>query len=305
MTDTATAVAAWYPDPAGHADLRWWDGTRWTAEVQSANAGPLGLSAPIAPAARGAHVAEVAPPETPTAPTTPAEERAALYAARREAHFAEALPTQDAGRAATSGQFGARPFGATEEPDRFRVAYEEKTYQAWRKNSAATSALVFAGINLALLVYAFFQHYSPYYRIVPSVIGITAAVLALRQARQTETGLIKSVVALILNAVIGAVAAFALLQLLLGIGTALGDDVHDLVDTPNAVYSEVVESTIQANSPTDQGRSVLAVDCPVSMQRDVGLEYDCTETLADGSTRAITVRVTSTDGSFEYTVEDL
>jgi hypothetical protein len=155
-----------------------------------------------------------------------------------------------------------------------------------------------------LLVFAFFQHYSPYYRIVPSVIGIVAAVLALRQARETETGLIKSVVALILNAVIGAIAAFALLQLLLGVGAALGDDVHDLVDTPNSVYSDVVESTIQGYSSQDQGRSVVAVECPASMRREVGLEYDCTETLADGSTVAIAVRVTSTDGSFEYVVED-
>ena len=26
----AFTPAGWYPDPAGHARLRWWDGARWT-----------------------------------------------------------------------------------------------------------------------------------------------------------------------------------------------------------------------------------------------------------------------------------
>jgi hypothetical protein len=30
MSDTQTAAANWYPDPAGSPQLRWWDGTQWT-----------------------------------------------------------------------------------------------------------------------------------------------------------------------------------------------------------------------------------------------------------------------------------
>ena len=282
MTDIATPVAAWYPDPAGHADWRWWDGTRWTAEVRSAEVRSA------VEAARGSHVAVASPPP-PTIAPTPTEDRAALYAARRDANFAEMSQTSVSSvssqteSAHAPAQFGARPFGAPEQPDRYRAAYEEKTYQAWRKNNAATGALVFAGINLALMVYAFIQNYEPYYRIVPSVIGIVASIVAMRQARETGTGHVKSVIALVVNVVVGAVAAFALLQFALGLSAVIGDDVNGFLDTPNAVYSDLVESSIQAYAAEDQGQSVIAVDCPDSMRPEVGEEYTCTETLGDGS----------------------
>lgn len=37
MTDPAasTAVAGWYPDPAGSAQRRWWDGTKWTDTLET------------------------------------------------------------------------------------------------------------------------------------------------------------------------------------------------------------------------------------------------------------------------------
>src|SRR4051812_39604123 len=89
MTDTAAPVAAWYPDPSGHADLRWWDGTRWTPEVRSrAVAAPVAPVVPVAPTAAVTPVGPVAP-VTPVASASPYEDRAALYAARSQAHFAE------------------------------------------------------------------------------------------------------------------------------------------------------------------------------------------------------------------------
>ena len=37
MTDPAAspAVAGWYPDPAGSAQRRWWDGTKWTDTLET------------------------------------------------------------------------------------------------------------------------------------------------------------------------------------------------------------------------------------------------------------------------------
>jgi hypothetical protein len=297
MTDTATPVAAWYPDPAGHSDLRWWDGTRWTAEVRStAQVAELGHGAPMAPQARGTHVAEVAPPGTSTVPLTPEEERAALYAARREAHFREAPVAPSMVPTFGAGDFGARPFGATqvgasEVPDRFRATYEEKNYQAWRKNKAATSALTFAAINLGLLVWALFQHYSPYYRVVPSVIGVVTAIVALRQARETDTGLAKSLVALVVNGVIGLIAAVALLQMLLGFGNAF------TFAGPEGFSREVEQ--LLTEETTELGHATASVVCPEEIFDVAGATYVCEEIHADGTTEEITVEI-QTDENIVY-----
>ena len=347
MTDTATPVAAWYPDPAGVADLRWWDGTRWTGEVKAAMAAPPPAPPPPAapqPAAPPQFTMPQAPavgqpfavlqpqaipqpsavglplavPQAPAVPQPQAisqpqavppsassvEDRAALYAARRDAHWAESSQGHDsasAGAGVPNPQFGTMPFGALPssgqgEPDRFRVAYEEKSYQAWRKNSAANGALFFAALNLGLMVWAFVQHYEPYYRIVPSVIGIVTALVALRQARVTETGLVKAIVALIVNVLVGAVAAFAIVQLALGFATG---DLSALVrpeDYSVALEEMLVEDTLAQGHPT---QSVL---CPEKVMPTVGAEYTCQEFHTDGTFENLLVAIRE-DDTIEYWFE--
>ncbi len=51
MTDSTTPIvpAGWYPDPAGSANLRWWNGVAWTDQFQqpySADATAVALKAP-------------------------------------------------------------------------------------------------------------------------------------------------------------------------------------------------------------------------------------------------------------------
>lgn len=65
---------AWYPDPTGRHDHRWWDGTEWTAHVADAGAAgtdPLPTSAPgAAPRSATAGAAETSDTARPrgTAP---------------------------------------------------------------------------------------------------------------------------------------------------------------------------------------------------------------------------------------------
>ncbi|NQU36224.1 MAG: DUF2510 domain-containing protein, partial [Actinobacteria bacterium] len=54
------ASADWYPDPSGHHQMRYWDGSAWTDHIANAgvagseplqNAAPPPSPAPVAPAA--------------------------------------------------------------------------------------------------------------------------------------------------------------------------------------------------------------------------------------------------------------
>lgn len=45
-------VPGWYPDPAGEAALRWWDGGRWTEGTHDGAAQPAPATAPAARAVR-------------------------------------------------------------------------------------------------------------------------------------------------------------------------------------------------------------------------------------------------------------
>ena len=103
-TETTSATgalpAAWYRDPSGRHERRWWDGDHWTDRVADGDleaadppvrAQPAvpELTAGVAPGAIEAHSAAVAPPETETQPRAgrrPPAERASTGAAQREAH---------------------------------------------------------------------------------------------------------------------------------------------------------------------------------------------------------------------------
>lgn len=71
-------IEGWYPDPSGEHDLRWWDGSRWTARTASRNdltpsASPRTDASPADGTAPTATRGEApAGPIAPPAPATPA-----------------------------------------------------------------------------------------------------------------------------------------------------------------------------------------------------------------------------------------
>lgn len=64
----SSATPGWYPDPAGGAFERWWDGAQWTAGTRARNAAPTTYTPP--PASVGV-VALVPRPQTPAYGVTP------------------------------------------------------------------------------------------------------------------------------------------------------------------------------------------------------------------------------------------
>ncbi len=135
------------------------------------------------------------------------------------------------------------------------------------------------------MVWAIFQHYSPYYRIIPSVIGIVTAIVALRQARETETGLAKSLVALIVNGVVGAIAAVAVLQLVFGLASG---GLAGLVSPSD--YSAGLEEVL-ADDIRELGHATTFVVCPDEIPPTVGAQYACEEYHTDGTVERISVEV--------------
>ncbi len=66
MAAAPAVPAGWHPDPTVPGQLRYWDGSQWTAHVQAAPS-----AAPVAPPAPQAPAAPPAPPAPPAAPMTP------------------------------------------------------------------------------------------------------------------------------------------------------------------------------------------------------------------------------------------
>ncbi len=61
-TGTGQLPAAWYPDPAGRHEMRWWDGGEWTDRV--ADGQELGVDPPVPSAALPATAPPVEPDDT-------------------------------------------------------------------------------------------------------------------------------------------------------------------------------------------------------------------------------------------------
>lgn len=112
MTTPASPPAAWYPDPHDAAQLRWWDGGRWTEHVEprpatAAVAPGFPAAGPAAPTAATAVVPQVAASGGWGAPTSgwsaPASTGASYAPASTGASYAPASPVGGYAPASTVG----------------------------------------------------------------------------------------------------------------------------------------------------------------------------------------------------------
>ncbi len=92
---------AWYPDPSGHHQLRYWDGQGWTGHISQH--GQTGFDQPAAP--QPAHYQQ-APPQPATYQQAPPQAAPPQPAAPQPAHYQQAPPQPDF--MPTNWQAGAR-----------------------------------------------------------------------------------------------------------------------------------------------------------------------------------------------------
>lgn len=118
MSSTNAHVpAGWYPDPSGAQQLRWWDGTQWTAHL-----------APMAGAAQAGAGQQGGAPSQPSQPSQPAQAAHPVQQPYgQQPGYAEQNPAY--GQAAAYGQTPV--YGQTYAPARPRLADGARIYNAY------------------------------------------------------------------------------------------------------------------------------------------------------------------------------
>ncbi|WP_273654090.1 DUF2510 domain-containing protein [Cellulomonas fimi] len=231
MTTPASPPAAWYPDPHDAAQLRWWDGGRWTEHVEprpatAAVAPGFPAAGPAAPTAATAVVPQVAASGGWGAPTSrwsaPASTGAPYAPASTVGGYAPAstvgghAPASTIGGYAPGGAFGRvpanpAPWGGT--PAAGGTPWAQPVDAT---NKYATWALV---AGLVVLVVVLFTPYvvASGLAIWVGAKGVARARAIKRDGHPTAVGMARSVVGLCLA------GGGALLYLLaLGLEISLG-----------------------------------------------------------------------------------
>lgn len=119
-----TDVAGWQPDPFGRHEVRYWDGSAWTAHV--ADAGVQGHDEPV-PSAEGAP-----PPPAPTPAPPPMTSGGAGWKDRLKQAAQQGKELAEKGKAELAKQQEQRAAAAANDPDTLWIG---------EKKSAGTSAI--------------------------------------------------------------------------------------------------------------------------------------------------------------------
>lgn len=192
---------------------------------------------------------------------------------------------------------------ADQGPSPFTSSFEQdwsNTIKPAGKNRAGYIVIVIGLIALAAYLGSIALAYSTIIPLIPGVIGLLGAVPAFRQARVTGDGLAVSLLGVLLSGTATVLAVLPLLPAILGLPT-----VSEATDTANAIkqaisFHTTVETQIVANAQKDFGQAATSAACPADVIATQGANFTCTEVLADGTTKAVTVTVVDSTGKVTW-----
>lgn len=219
-----------------------------------------------------------------------------------------AAPTAEAVWSSNSGQpvaVGADAFEFTEQgANPFMSSFEEPWSNSIRpaeKNRTGIVVVVIGLLAVAGYLGSMALGYSTVFSLIPALLGLIAAVPAFRRSRVTGDGLAISLLGVVLSGAGGVLSALPLLPLLLGLPSAA-----EVTSTTNVIKETIgfhtkVQNEIVAGATKDFGQTATAAACPSDALPESGSTFTCTETLADGTSKILTVTVKDDSGTVTWT----
>jgi hypothetical protein len=168
------------------------------------------------------------------------------------------------------------------------------------KNHAGVVVIVIGLVAIAAYLGSVALTFSTVIPLIPGVIGLIAAVPAFRQSRVTGNGLAISLLGVVLSGAATVLAVLPLLPALLGLPSAA-----DITGTTTAInqaisFHSTVEKQLIAGAQKDFGQTATGAACPTDVIATSGATFSCTETLTDGSLKAVTVTVIDANGKVTW-----
>jgi len=166
------------------------------------------------------------------------------------------------------------------------------------KNRSGIVVIVIGLIAVAAYLGSMALNYSTVIPLIPGLIGLICAVPAFRRARVTGDGLAVSLFGVLLSGAATVLAALPLVPLLLGVPSAADVNQINQVVSHTVSFHSTVEKQLITEAQKDFGQTATAAACPSDVLPTAASTFNCTMTLADGTTGIVSVTVTNDTGAF-------
>ncbi|MFC5501648.1 DUF2510 domain-containing protein [Lysinimonas soli] len=167
-------------------------------------------------------------------------------------------------------------------------------------NHSGTVVVIVGVAAIAAYLGSLALAYSTVIPLIPGLLGLIAAVPAFRRARITGEGLAISLLGVLLSGAATVLSVLPLLPLLLGIPSATDIKATTSGITQAITFHTTAEHALVAGAQKDFGQAASAAQCPSDVLPTKGSTFSCTETMADGSTKAVNVTVTDDSGTLSW-----